>query len=86
MINFASDVLTQQQRWEEADSYAADGVSFDPLFGPAWVMRVRYYFGTGDITAAEAKRVLALYPACAGDPALVETLINGIALAREKAG
>lgn len=91
MINFASDVLVQQQRFDEAASYTAEGVQFDPLFDLAWVLRARYYLGTGDIpaaeaAAAEAKRVAALYPEGAADPALVETLVNDIALAKEQAG
>ena len=91
MINFASDVLVQQQRFEEAASYTAEGVEIDPLFDLAWVLRARYYLGTGDIPAAEAaaeeaKRVQALYPEGAADPALVETLVNDIALAKEQAG
>jgi O-antigen ligase len=86
MINFASDVLVQQQRFEEADSYTADGVEFDPLFDLAWVLRARYYLGTGDIAAAEAaaeeaKRVQAL--SGGSDPALVEALVNDIELAKE---
>jgi O-antigen ligase len=91
MINFASDVLVQQQRFEEADSYTAEGLEFDPLLDLAWVLRSRYYLGVGDIAAAEAaaeeaKRVQALYPEGAADPALVETLVNDIALAKEQAG
>jgi O-antigen ligase len=91
MINFASDVLVQQQRFDEADSYTAEGLEFDPLLDLAWVLRARYYLGVGDIAAAEAaaeeaKRVQALYPEGAADPALVETLVNDIALAKEQAG
>jgi Tfp pilus assembly protein PilF len=90
MINFASDVLVQQQRFDEAASYTAEGVEIDPLFDLAWVLRARYYLGIGDIPAAEAaaeeaKRVQSLYPG-GGDPALVETLVNDIALAKEQAG
>jgi hypothetical protein len=49
------------------------------------VLRARYYLGTGDIPVAEAgaeeaKRVQALYPEGASDPALV----NDIALAKEQ--
>ena len=89
MINFASDVLVQQQRFDEADSYTAEGLEFDPLLDLAWVLRSRYYLGVGDIAAAEAaaeeaKRVQALYPEGAADPALVETLANDIALAKEQ--
>ncbi len=89
MINFASDVLVQQQRFDEADSYTAEGVEFDPLLDLAWVLRSRYFLGTGDIPAAEAaadeaRRVQALYPEGASDPALVETLVNDIALAKEQ--
>ena len=89
MINFASDVLVQQQRFEEAASYTAEGVEIDPLFDLAWVLRARYYLGTGDIpaaesTAEEAKRVQSLYPEGSVDPALVETLVNDIALAKEQ--
>ena len=89
MINFASDVLVQQQRFDEAASYTAEGVEIDPLFDLAWVLRARYYLGTGDIPAAEAaaeeaKGVQALYPEGSADPALVETLVNDIALAKEQ--
>ena len=64
-------------------------MEIDPLFDLAWVLRARYYLGTGDIPAAEAaaeeaKRVQAFYPS-ASDPALVETLVNDIALAKEQA-
>lgn len=91
MINFASDVLTQQQLWEEADSYAADGVTFDPLLDLAWVLRGKYYLGVGDIAAAEAaaeeaKRVQELYPEGVVESALVETLLNDVELAKEQAG
>ena len=89
MITFVSDVLVQQQRLEEAASYTAEGVEIDPLFDLAWVLRARYYLGIGDIPAAEAaaeeaKRVQALYPEGSADPALVETLLNDIALAKEQ--
>ena len=89
MINFASVVLVQQQRFDEAASYTAEGLEFDPLLDLAWVLRSRYYLGVGDIAAAEAaaeeaKRVQALYPEGAADPALVETLVNDIALAKEQ--
>jgi O-antigen ligase len=89
MINFASDVLVQQQRFDEAATYTAEGVGFDPLLDLAWVLRSRYYLGKGDIAAAEAtaeeaRRVQALYPEGASDPALVETLVNDIALAKEQ--
>ncbi len=91
MINFASDVLVQQQRFDEAATYTAEGVEFDPLLDLAWVLRSRYYLGVGDIPAAEAaaeeaRRVQALYPEGSADPALVETLVNDIALAKEQAG
>ena len=89
MINFASDVLVQQQRFDEAASYTAEGVEIDPLFDLAGVLRARYYLGIGDIPAAEAaaeeaKRVQALYPEGSADPVLVETLVNDIALAKEQ--
>lgn len=89
MINFASDVLVQQQRFEEANAYTAEGIEFDPLLDLAWVLRSRYYLGTGDVTAAEAaaeeaRRVQGLYPEGAADPALVEALVNDIALAKEQ--
>jgi hypothetical protein len=89
MINFASDVLVQQQRFDGADSYTAEGIEFDPLLDLAWVLRSRYYLGKGDIPAAEAaaeeaRRVQALYPEGSADPALVETLVNDIALAKEQ--
>ena len=91
MINFASDVLVQQQRFDEADAYTAEGVEFDPLLDLAWVLRARYFLGIGDVVAAEAaaeeaKRVQALYPEGSADPALVESLVNDIALARERSG
>jgi O-antigen ligase len=90
MINFASDVLVQQQRFDEASPYTAEGVEFDPLLDLAWVLRARYYLGVGDVPAAEAaaeeaRRVQALYPDGASDPALVETLFNDLALAKEQA-
>jgi O-antigen ligase len=89
MINFASDVLVQQQRFDEAATYTAEGVEFDPLLDLAWVLRSRYYLGTGDIPSAEgaaeeARRVQALYPEGASDPALVGALANDIALAKEQ--
>jgi len=89
MINFASDVLAQQQRFDEAATYTAEGVEFDPLLDLAWVLRSRYYLGIGDVAAAdaaaeEARRVQALYPEGLADPALVETLVNDIALAKEQ--
>jgi hypothetical protein len=89
MINFASDVLVQQQRFDEAATYTAEGLEFDPLLDLAWVLRSRYYLGVGDIPAAEAaaeeaKRVQALYPEGSADPALVEALVNDIALAKEQ--
>jgi len=89
MINFASDVLVQQQSLEEAATYTAEGVEFDPLLDLAWVLRSRYFLGIGDIpaaevAAAEAGRVAALYPEGASDPALVETLVNDIELAKEQ--
>ena len=76
----------QQQRFDEAASYTAEGLDFDPLLDLAWVLRARYYLGIRDIPAAEAaaeeaKRVQALYPEGASDPVLVETLVNDIALA-----
>jgi hypothetical protein len=91
MINFASDVLVQQQRFDEAATYTVEGLEFDPLLDLAWVLRSRYYLGIGDVPAAEAaaeeaRRVQALYPEGAADPALVETLINDISLAKEQAG
>jgi O-antigen ligase len=90
MVNFASDVLVQQQRFDEAAAYTAEGLEFDPLLDLAWVLRSRYYLGVGDIPAAEAaageaQRVQALYPA-ASDPSLVQALIDDIALAKEQAG
>jgi O-antigen ligase len=89
MINFASDVLVQQQRFDEAEAYTAEGVELDPLLDLAWVLRSRYYLGIGDILAAEAAaeeagRVQSLYPEGTADPALVETLVNDIALAKEQ--
>jgi O-antigen ligase len=89
MINFASDVLVQQQRFDEAATYTAEGVEFDPLLDLAYVLRSRYYLGIGDVPAAEAaaeeaRRVQSLYPEGASDPALVETLVNDIALAKEQ--
>jgi O-antigen ligase len=89
MINFASDVLVQQQRLDEAATYTAEGVAFDPLLDLSWVLRSRYYLGIGEIAAAEAaaeeaRRVQALYPEGASDPAMVETLVNDISLAKEQ--
>jgi hypothetical protein len=89
MTNFASDVLVQQQRFDEAATYTAEGVEFDPLLDLAWVLRSRYYLGIGDVAGAEAaaeeaRRVQGLYPEGASDPALVETLVNDIALAKEQ--
>jgi len=89
MITFNPDVVRQQQRFDEASTYTAEGVEFDPLLDLAYVLRSRYYLGTGDIPAAEAaaeesRRVQALYPEGASDPALVETLVNDIALAKEQ--
>ena len=91
MINFASDVLVQQQSLEEAATFTAEGVEFDPLLDLAWVLRSRYFLGIGDIpaaeaAAAEARRVAALYPEGASDPALVDVLDNDIGLAKEQAG
>lgn len=91
MINFVSDLLTQQKRFEEAASSTADGVKFDPLYDLAWVLRGKYFLGVGDVAAAEAaaneaKRVGALYPVESSDPALVEQLMNDIQLAKEQAG
>ncbi len=88
MINFASDVLVQQQRFDQAATYTAEGVEFDPLLDLAWVLRSRYYLGTDDIPAAEAaadeaRRVQALYPG-GGDPALTDALLNDLALAKEQ--
>ena len=37
-----------------------------------------------EAAAEEAKRVQALYPEGSADPALVETLVNDIALAKEQ--
>jgi hypothetical protein len=89
MINFASDVLVQQQRFDEAAGYTAQGVEFDPLLDLSWVLRSRYHLGIGDVAASEAaaeeaRRVQALYPEGLADPALVETLVNDIALAKEQ--
>ena len=76
-------------RAQHAASYTAEGVEIDPLLDLAWVLRARYYLGVRDIAAAEAtaeeaKRVQALYPEGVSDPALVETLTNDIALAKEQ--
>ncbi len=89
MINFASDILTQQELFDEAASYTAEGVEFDPLLDLAWVLRSRYFLGVGDLAAAEmaaeeAKRVQALYPG--SDPGLVDALFNDLALAKEQSG
>jgi hypothetical protein len=89
MITFNPDVVRQQQRFDEAATYTDEGVELDPLLDLAWVLRSRYYLGIGDIPAAkaaaqEARRVQALYPEGASDPALVETLVNDIALAKEQ--
>ena len=89
MINFASDVLVQQQQWDAAGPLTLEAIEFDPLLDLAWVLRSRYFLGIGDIpaaeaAAAEARRVAALYPEGASDPALVETLVNDIELAKEQ--
>jgi O-antigen ligase len=89
MINFASDVLVQQQRFDEAATYTAQGVEFDPLLDLAWVLRSRYYLGIGDIPAAEAaaeeaRRVQELYNVGVSDPALVGTLLDDLELAKEQ--
>jgi hypothetical protein len=86
MINFASDVLVQQQRFDEAAAYTAEGVEFDPLLDLAYVLRSRYYLGIGDIPAAqgaldEAQRVQALYPGYA-DPQLTADLAGDIEASR----
>ena len=91
LINFASDVLIQQDRIDEASSYTTDGVTFDPLYDLAWVLRGRYLLGIGDLlgaeaAAVEAQRVAALYPEGNADPALAESLISDIELAKERAG
>ncbi len=85
MINFASDVLVQQQRFGESATYTAEGLEFDPLLDLAWVLRSRYYLGVGDLVAAanaaaEARRVQALYPGYA-DPSLVDDLDRDIQIA-----
>ena len=90
MINFASDVLVQQQRYPEAEPLTLEAIEFDPLLDLAWVIRSRYLLGVGDVPGAEAaaqeaRRVQALYPGNA-DPALVDTLINDIQLAKEQGG
>ncbi len=84
MINFASDVLVQQQRFAEADGYTSEAIMLDPLLDLAWVLRSRYLIGVGDIPGAqvaleEAKRVQALYPADKVDPALVSGLAADLA-------
>jgi len=89
MINFASDALVQQQRFDEAEIYTLQGVEFDPLLDLAWVLRSRYLLGIGDLASAsaaaeEARRVQNLYPVESADPALVESLLNDIELARER--
>ena len=53
MISFASDVLVQQQRVDEAAAYTAEGVEFDPLLDLAWMLRSRHYLGVGKGAAAE---------------------------------
>jgi hypothetical protein len=80
--------MVQQQRFNEAATYTSEGAEFDPLLDLSWVLRSRYYLGIGDVAAAEAaveeaRRVQALYPEGLADPALVETLVNDIALAKE---
>ena len=81
----------RQQRFEEAASYTAEGVQINPLCDLAWALRARHWLGTEDIPAAEAAaedahRVQALYPEGSADTALVETLVNDIALAKEQLG
>jgi hypothetical protein len=82
---------SDRKRLEESTSYKAGGLEFDPLLYLAWLLRSRYYLGVGDIAAAEAaaeeaKRVQALYPEGASDPAFVEALVNDFALAKEQDG
>lgn len=85
MINFASDVLVPQKRFDEASSYTLEIVEFEPLLDLGWALRARYYLGTGDIHAAdEAKRVKALYLEVSAYSALVETLVDDISLAKEQ--
>lgn len=91
MINFASDVLIQQQRFDEAEPYTSEGIELDPLLDLAWVLKSRYLLGIGDIpgaeaSAEEAERIQALYPEGSADPALVDDLVNDIQLAKEQAG
>lgn len=67
MIMFAAQVAVSERILPLAGTYTADAVAFDPLLDSAWVMRGRYFLGAGDIpaaeaAAAEARRVLALYP------------------------
>ena len=90
MITFASDMVLQQQQFDEADALTSEGVQIDPLFDLAWALRARYFLGVGDLPAAEAaaveaRRVVNLYPVGA-DTTQVDSLFNDIQGAKDQAG
>ena len=91
LISFAADLALQSGQIEIADEATSEGITYDPLHDVAWSLRARYFLAVGDLpaaeqAAAEAQRVQALYPEDARDPALLEGLLNDIALARQQAG
>lgn len=47
MINAASDILLNRQLFDEPATYSAEGVEMRPLLDRAWVLRARYYLGSG---------------------------------------
>ena len=83
-VQVATETLSLQHS-DEAASHTSKGVEIDPLLDLRRVLRARHYPGHGDIPAAEqARRMRVLYPEGSADPALVETLVNVIALAEEQ--
>jgi len=84
MINFQSDLAIQSGNLDVAGPSTESGVTFDPLFDVAWILRGRYLLAIGDISgaeaaAAEAQRVQALYPESA---TAVDDLLAEIAAAK----
>jgi len=84
MINFQSDLALQSGNLDVAGPSTEEGVTFDPLFDVAWILRGQYLLAAGDIAgaeaaAAEAQRVQALYPEQATS---VEDLLAKIAAAK----
>ena len=91
LISFTADLALQSGQLELADEATREGIAYDPLHDLAWALRARYLLAVGDLpgaqeAAAEAQRVQALYPEDARDPALIEGLLNDIALAQEQPG